>query len=65
MSKKLIEVVPQLPQEIAKKAFEQWRLANRKVADGMNAEDIIMDWIRAGEGRTLVRYRVALEDSKE
>lgn len=62
MSKKWIEVVSPLPQELAKKAFEQWRLENRKVADRLSAEDIITDYIRAAEGRTLVRYRVALED---
>ncbi len=62
MSKKIVEVVPPLPQEMAKKAFEQWRFDNRKVADRLSAEDIITDYIRAAAGRTLVRYRVALED---
>jgi len=65
MSKKMVEVVPPLPQEIAKKAFEQWRLDNRKVADRLAAEDIITDYIRATTGRTLVRYRVTLEDEYE
>lgn len=62
MSKKWIEVVPPLPKERAKKAFEKWRLANPTVAAGLKAEDIIMDWIRAAKGKTLVRYRVALAE---
>jgi len=62
MSKKMLEVVPPLPRDIAKKAFEQWRLENRKIADRLSAEDIIIDWIRAKEGKTLARYRVALEE---
>jgi len=57
-----IEVIPPLPQDIAKKAFEQWRLANRKIADRLSAEDIIIDWIRGKQGKTLVKYRVALEE---
>ena len=61
MSKKIIEVVPPLPQEVAKKAFEQWRFENRNVADKLSEENIIVDWIRAERGRTLVRYRVVLE----
>ena len=60
MSKKELEVVPPLPRNIAKKAFEQWRFANRKIANRLSAEDIIIDWIRAKEGKTVVRYRVAL-----
>ena len=62
MPKKWVEVVPPLPQETAKEAFEHWRLDNRKVADRLSVKDIIIDCIRAAEGRTLVRYRVALED---
>ncbi|MBI1929290.1 hypothetical protein HYR99_34225 [Candidatus Poribacteria bacterium] len=65
MPKKLTEVVPPLPQEMAKKAFEQWWLANRKETDRLNIEDVVIDWIRAGEGKTLVRYRMALEDGEE
>ena len=63
MSKKMLEVVPPLPNDIAKQAFERWRLENRKIADRLSGEDIIIDWIRAKEGKTLVRYRVALEES--
>jgi hypothetical protein len=61
MSKRLIEVVPPLPPEVAKKAFEQWRLENRRIAISLKAEDIITDYIRAANGRTLVRYQVVLE----
>lgn len=62
MPKKLLEVVPPLPRDLAKQAFEQWRLENRKIADRLSADDIIIDWIRAKEGKTLARYRVALEE---
>ena len=63
MSKKWIQVVPPMPQEIAKKVFERWRIANAKVANQLLPEEIIIDYIRAEKGRTLVRYRVALDSS--
>jgi hypothetical protein len=62
MSKRWIEVGPPLPRDVAKKAFEQWKLTNRNVAERLEAEDILIDWIRAEKGKTLVRYRVALEE---
>ena len=63
MSKKWMQVVPPMPQEVAKKAFEQWRIANAKVANQLSPEEVIIDYIRAEKGRMLVRYRVAQDGS--
>ncbi len=55
----IVAIPPTEPQE-AKQRFRDWVEANRQLLGELSEKDVVLDVIRASDGRTLYRYRVFL-----